>query len=42
VDYVQLVDADTMRPLELALPGAAIAAAVRVGKTRLIDNVLVP
>ena len=42
VDYVQVVDAGTMKPLDRAAPGAAIAAAVRVGKTRLIDNVLVP
>jgi pantoate--beta-alanine ligase len=42
VDYVEVVDAATMKPLEVAAPGAAIAAAVRAGKTRLIDNVLVP
>jgi pantoate--beta-alanine ligase len=42
VEYVAVVDPDAMRPLERASPGAAIAAAVRVGKTRLIDNVLVP
>jgi len=40
--HVAVVDPDTMRPLERASPGAAIAAAVRVGKTRLIDNVPVP
>jgi pantoate--beta-alanine ligase len=40
VDYVETVDPSTMRRLERADPGAAIAAAVRVGKTRLIDNVL--
>jgi pantoate--beta-alanine ligase len=39
VDYVQVVDPETMRPLERLSPGATIAAAVRVGKTRLIDNV---
>jgi pantoate--beta-alanine ligase len=38
VDYVQIVEPDTMRPLERLCPGARIAAAVRVGKTRLIDN----
>ena len=42
VEYVAVVDPDTMKPLERASPGAAIAAAVRVGKTRLIDNVPVP
>ncbi|HYB53202.1 MAG TPA: pantoate--beta-alanine ligase [Thermoanaerobaculia bacterium] len=40
VDYVEVVDAETMRPLDRVEAGAAIAAAVRLGKTRLIDNVL--
>jgi len=40
VDYVELVDPDTMRPVSQASPGAALAAAIRLGKTRLIDNVL--
>jgi pantoate--beta-alanine ligase len=40
VDYVEVVDPETMRPLERVVPGAALAAAIRVGKTRLIDNVL--
>jgi pantoate--beta-alanine ligase len=40
VDYVEIVDPETMRRLATAAPGAAIAAAVRLGKTRLIDNVL--
>jgi pantoate--beta-alanine ligase len=39
VDYVQVVEPENMRPLERLAPGATIAAAVRVGKTRLIDNV---
>lgn len=39
VDYVAVVDPDTMRPAELAAAGTAVAAAVRLGKTRLIDNV---
>jgi pantoate--beta-alanine ligase len=39
VDYVEAVDADTMRPAERVAPGAALAAAIRIGKTRLIDNV---
>ena len=41
VDYVEVVDPDTMRRLPRAEAGAAIAAAVRVGRTRLIDNVVV-
>ncbi len=40
VDYVEIVDAETMRPTERVRPGAALAAAIRLGKTRLIDNVL--
>jgi pantoate--beta-alanine ligase len=39
VDYADVVDPETMRPLDRVIPGAALAAAVRVGKTRLIDNV---
>jgi pantoate--beta-alanine ligase len=42
VDYVDGVDPETMKPVDGALSGTALAAAVRVGKTRLIDNVLVP
>jgi pantoate--beta-alanine ligase len=40
VDYVEVVLPDTFaRPLRIE-PGAALCAAVRAGKTRLIDNVL--
>ena len=42
VDYVDVVDPDTMSPLREAESGSALAAAVRVGKTRLIDNVPLP
>jgi pantoate--beta-alanine ligase len=42
VDYIDVVDPATMEPVASALPGTALAAAVRVGKTRLIDSVLVP
>jgi pantothenate synthetase len=31
-----------MAPASKAAPGTALAAAVRIGNTRLIDNVLVP
>ena len=38
-EYVELVDADTLRPMtELDRP-AVLAAAVKIGETRLIDNV---
>jgi pantoate--beta-alanine ligase len=42
VDYVDIVDPETMTPMADAATGTALAAAVRVGATRLIDNVLVP
>lgn len=39
VDYVDAVDEETMRPVERLGPKTALTAAIRVGKTRLIDNV---
>ncbi len=39
VDYVEAVEADTARRAATVAPGVALAAAVRLGKTRLIDNV---
>ncbi|HLN93374.1 MAG TPA: pantoate--beta-alanine ligase, partial [Thermoanaerobaculia bacterium] len=42
VDYVEVVDPETMRPAERAISGAAVTSAIRIGKTRLIDNVLLP
>ena len=39
VDYVEAVDAETMRRVRAVAPGVALAAAARLGKTRLIDNV---
>jgi pantoate--beta-alanine ligase len=39
IDYVEAVDGRTMRRVERVAPGVAIAAAVRLGSTRLIDNV---
>jgi pantoate--beta-alanine ligase len=40
VDYVELVHPQTMARPASVEPGSALSAAVRVGKTRLIDNVL--
>lgn len=40
VDYVEAVEADTSRRVETVAAGVALVAAVRLGKTRLIDNVL--
>ncbi len=42
VDYVDVIDPDTMSPVRLAATGSVLAAAVRVGSTRLIDNVQLP
>ncbi|MDR2088394.1 MAG: pantoate--beta-alanine ligase [Clostridiales Family XIII bacterium] len=39
VDYVEVVDAETMRPLETVAGPALCAAAVYIGETRLIDNI---
>ncbi len=39
VDYVEAVEAATMARAPGVRPGVALAAAVRLGKTRLIDNV---
>jgi pantoate--beta-alanine ligase len=41
VDYVEVVDATTLKPVERATAPARIAAAVRIGSTRLIDNMAV-
>ena len=38
IDYVSMVDALTMQPVERAENDVLVAMAVYVGKTRLIDN----
>lgn len=40
IDYVALADADSLAPLEQVDARAVIAVAARIGKTRLIDNVV--
>lgn len=40
VDYAVAVDADTLRPVKTLGRNTLLAAAVRIGRTRLIDNVL--
>jgi pantoate--beta-alanine ligase len=40
IDYLTVVDADTLLPLESASAGAMAAVAAHVGATRLIDNML--
>jgi pantoate--beta-alanine ligase len=39
IDYVELVDAETLQPIEVVRPNALLAAAVFFGKTRLIDSI---
>lgn len=39
IDYVELVDADDLRPVETVGPNSLLALAVYFGKTRLIDNI---
>ena len=38
IDYISIVDAENLQPLEKLRPNALIALAVFIGKTRLIDN----
>lgn len=42
VDYVALVHPETLAPLAEATPGAVLLLAAFVGKTRLIDNLVLP
>jgi pantoate--beta-alanine ligase len=42
IDYVELVDARTLQPLEMAGANSVLLLAVFFGKTRLIDNVRLP
>jgi pantoate--beta-alanine ligase len=38
IDYISIVDWESLQPLETLRPNALIALAVFIGKTRLIDN----
>ena len=40
IDYVDLVDAGNLQPIEVISPNSLLALAVFFGKTRLIDNIL--
>ncbi len=40
IDYVELVDARNLQPIEVISPNSLLALAVFFGKTRLIDNIL--
>jgi pantoate--beta-alanine ligase len=39
VDYISLVDDESLEDLETPLPGGRLVAAARLGRTRLIDNI---
>jgi pantoate--beta-alanine ligase len=39
IDYVELVDADTLQTVEIVRPNSLLALAVFFGETRLIDNI---
>lgn len=41
IDYIAIVDSRTLKPLAKARAGTLIAVAVWIGKTRLIDNVVI-
>ena len=40
VDYIELVDWETLWPVLTAAPGSLFAVAAWVGNTRLIDNTI--
>jgi pantoate--beta-alanine ligase len=42
IDYVELVDAESLQPIEMAGPNSVLLLAVFLGKTRLIDNIRLP
>ena len=39
-DYIAIVDAEALAPVTRAVPGTIVALAVRLGKTRLVDNII--
>ncbi len=41
-EYAEVVDPRTLEPVERAASGAVMAVAARVGRTRLIDNAVLP
>jgi pantoate--beta-alanine ligase len=42
LDYFEIVDPDTLDPMQQFTSGALVAVAASVGNTRLIDNILLP
>ena len=41
IDYISIADAENLNELETITGTALVSLAVRIGKTRLIDNVLI-
>jgi pantoate--beta-alanine ligase len=39
IDYIEVVDAESLQPVEMAGPNTVLLLAVSFGKTRLIDNI---
>ena len=39
IDYIEVVDAETLQPVPVVTPNSVMALAVYFGKTRLIDNI---
>ena len=42
LDYLEIVDPDTLLPVSSVAQGALVAVAANFGSTRLIDNALLP
>ena len=40
IDYVSIADTETLEEMEEVRTSALVSLAVRIGKTRLIDNVM--
>ena len=40
IDYIAAVDADSLEPVETLRPNTLVALAVKIGRTRLIDNTI--
>ena len=41
IDYVEVADPETLAPLDMARGNMILLVAARLGKTRLIDNLLI-
>ncbi|PKM89086.1 MAG: pantoate--beta-alanine ligase [Firmicutes bacterium HGW-Firmicutes-12] len=41
IDYIEICDAETLKPLSYVQRQAVVALAVKIGRTRLIDNIII-